>query len=440
MAAAAVVPRFRLTFKQPLQSGKLAKSKEAKRSRPCCKRKATSRRVAVSEETVPKARNAFALFMKQHNTAKKGASKQEFQHEMQRIAKACAKLTQSEKNIYKEKSRSEFIAQRDAMKSHGLPTRRMQNETVPKQQSQLSQLSQLSTQPVEDQDQALLRFGKITVMQGELPVGEGSYGTVLKGLMPYGRFCALKIFMGSKAMISLKQEVLIFNQIKDKLQEGMRQLFPSLLEVECKPQPFPYLALEFAGSSVSQVLIQNGAFTGSAMQRLATQLRSALQALHSIRILHLDLKPANILWVQETSCMKLADFGMSEMMGIEAASIRFDGYVSAPYRPPELWNTSSGDICKHLRPCVDIWSFGCVLFECATASPLMAPLPPARSCNHSVNAWCRSWDGLRQARMMTEPAARRLQARMLRSGPWREHILECLNPDPASRRWSGPTH
>ena len=378
--------------------------------------------------------------MKQHNTAKKGASKQEFQHEMQRIAKAWAKLTQSEKNIYKEKSRSEFIAQRDAMKSHGLPTRRMQNETVPKQQSQLSQLSQLSTQPVEDQDQALLRFGKITVMQGELPVGEGSYGTVLKGLMPYGRFCALKIFKGSKAMISLKQEVLIFNQIKDKLQEGMRQLFPSLLEVECKPQPFPYLALEFAGSSVSQVLIQNGAFTGSAMQRLATQLRSALQALHSIRILHLDLKPANILWVQETSCMKLADFGMSEMMGIEAASIRFDGYVSAPYRPPELWNTSSVDICKHLRPCVDIWSFGCVLFECATASPLMAPLPPARSCNHSVNAWCRSWDGLRQARMMTEPAARRLQARMLRSGPWREHILECLNPDPASRRWSGPTH
>ena len=28
--------------------------------------------------------------------------------------------------------------------------------------------------------------------------------------------------------------------------------------------------------------------------------------------------------------MKLADFGMPEMMGIEAASIRFDGYVSAP--------------------------------------------------------------------------------------------------------------
>ena len=164
----------------------------------------------------------------------------------------------------------------------------------------------------------------------EHPVGEGSHGTVLKGLMPYGRFCALKIFKGSKASISLKQEVLIFNRIKDKLQEEMRQLFPSLLEVECEPQPFPYLALEFAGSSVSHVLSHIGAFTGRTMHCLATQLRAAVQALHSIRILHLDLKPANILWVQETSCMKLADFGMCEMMGVEAASLRFDEYVSFP--------------------------------------------------------------------------------------------------------------
>ena len=182
-----------------------------------------------------------------------------------------------------------------------------------------------------------------------------------------------------------------------------------------------------------------GAFTGRTMHCLATQLRAAVQALHSIRILHLDLKPANILWVQETSCMKLADFGMCEMMGVEAASLRFDEYVSFPYRPPELWNASSKDICKNLSPCVDIWSFGCVLFECATGSCLMAPLPPARSCNNTVNAWCRSWHSLCQAQTMMEPAARRLQARLLRSGPWREHILQCLNPSPTSRRWSRPT-
>ena len=175
------------------------------------------------------------------------------------------------------------------------------------------------------------------------------------------------------------------------------------------------------------------------MQCLAKQLRAALQALHSISVIHLDLKPANILWVQETSSMKLIDFGMCEMMGVEAASLRFDEYVSAAYRPPELWNAFPRDICKHMSPCIDIWSFGCVLFECATASPLMAPLPPARSCSHAVDAWCRSWDSLRQARPLTEPAARRLQCRLLRSGPWREHILQCVNPCPASRRWSRPT-
>jgi hypothetical protein len=40
--------------------------------------------------------------------------------------------------------------------------------------------------------------------------------------------------------------------MKYKLQEETRQLFPSLLESECKPQLFPYLAFEFAGSSVFQ--------------------------------------------------------------------------------------------------------------------------------------------------------------------------------------------
>ncbi|CAL1135132.1 unnamed protein product [Cladocopium goreaui] len=145
-----------------------------------------------------------------------------------------ATLTQSEKNNYKEKSRSEFMAQRDAMKSHGLPTWRMQNATavsaVPAIHATCGRAGPGAPQIWEDHG------------------GEGSYGTVLKGLMPYGRFCALKIFKGSKAMISLKQKV----------------------------------------------LIQTGALTGRALQN-----------------------------AQETSCMKLADLGMSEMMGIEAASIRW---------------------------------------------------------------------------------------------------------------------
>jgi hypothetical protein len=107
-------------------------------------------------------------------------------------------LTQSEKNNYKEKSRSEFMAQRDAMKSHGLPTWRMQNATavsaVPAIHATCGRAGPGAPQIWEDHG------------------GEGSYGTVLKGLMPYGRFCVLKIFKGSKAMISLKQEGLIFKK------------------------------------------------------------------------------------------------------------------------------------------------------------------------------------------------------------------------------------
>ena len=119
------------------------------------------RRVAVSEGIVPKAPNAFALFMKMKNKVKKGASKEEFQHEMQRIGRAWRALSQSEKNKYKEESRSEFVLQREAMKRHGVPTRRPQRERGP------SELSQPSKQLVEEPDKVPLRFGKIKVVEDD---------------------------------------------------------------------------------------------------------------------------------------------------------------------------------------------------------------------------------------------------------------------------------
>jgi serine/threonine protein kinase len=50
---------------------------------------------------------------------------------------------------------------------------------------------------------------------------------------------------------------------------------------------------------------------------------------------------------------------------------RFQTYVTQPYRPPELWNCS-GPIAKFLAVGVDLWSFGCVVFEVATGFSLMA--------------------------------------------------------------------
>ena len=428
MAAGALMPQTRLHGKQPAAKT-IAKGARDRKG------KASVRKVAVQEGAVPKARRPFALFMSEHNRVQKGASKEAHQQEMRRLGRLWRLASEGEKNKYKRRCKEEFSAQRDAMKIIGLPLRQTEGKA---QQLQPSQ-PQEPVSEMQSAAQKLAKFGQITVLQDEKPLGEGSYGTVPKGLTPCGCLCALKLFRGVK-QTSLEQEVMVFKLIEEKLSKDRRHLFPRLLAAELVPKPFCYLALEFGGASVDHVLNTQGVFEERSMKCLALQLRSALQALHSIRILHLDLKPANILWSAETQSMKLTDFGLVELIGTEAAALRLHEYVSAPYRPPELWNASPNDIAKHLRPSIDIWSFGCVLFECSAATILMKPSPPSMSSQSAVNVWCKSWEALgSKSTLKLEASAQRMKTRLLRAGPWGDRILECLNPDPASRTWSGLT-
>lgn len=427
--------RVRLLYKQPWPP--VAKRGKSTRKRP------TVRNNAVSEGMAPKARRPFALFLLESSTVPKGSAKADFVHEMKLLGKKWKALPQTAKELYKHRCKEEFSQQRDALRAHGVQVRKPvgAQHTRQNQPSQPPQLSQPSQPPdttdghVKGSD-ALWAFGNVKVQAGQAPLGEGSYGNVLQGMMPNGRLCAVKIFKCKKRLLSLEQEVLLLNLIKEKMAEQERCLFPALWAVDSKNNPFPYMVLEHGGTSLLQVLRSDGALNNQSLSLQSMQLQAAVQALHTIRVLHLDIKPGNILWIKETSQMKLTDFGMSEVLGVAACDLRFDEYVSAPYRPPELWNASVSELCKHLRPSVDIWACGCVLFESFAGDLLMKPIPPAHSCRDTVQVWCRSWGQLQAARgPKLVGCAQRLQTRFLRAGPLRHALLHMLNPDPASRKW-----
>ena len=96
------------------------------------------------------------------------------------------------------------------------------------------------------------------------------------------------------------------------------------------------MVLEYGGTSLLQVIQVDGPLSSHSVSVLSLQLQAALQALHAISVLHLDVKLGNILWIKETLQMKLTDFGMAELFGVAACELRFSEYVSAPYRPPDL--------------------------------------------------------------------------------------------------------
>lgn len=116
----------------------------------------------------------------------------------------------------------------------------------------------------------------------------------------------------------------------------------------------------------------DGAVPLDMVKSIVQQTLQGLSKLHSQNIMHLDIKPENILYCEmdcdttsniEAAVFKLADFGSAEYTVVSDSGIVGTRY----YRAPEIilgLNHSTAS---------DIWSVGCLLFELCTGDILFEP-------------------------------------------------------------------
>lgn len=90
---------------------------------------------------------------------------------------------------------------------------------------------------------------------------------------------------------------------------------------------------------------------------LGVQVSAALEYAHAHGLVHLDLKPQNILFTSDGR-VKVADFGLARALdeGSEPEEIR----GTVPYAAPE--RARGADV----QPSMDVYSLGAVLYECMT--------------------------------------------------------------------------
>ncbi|MEU9171812.1 protein kinase [Streptomyces sp. NPDC048420] len=148
---------------------------------------------------------------------------------------------------------------------------------------------------------------------------------------------------------------------------------------------------------------------------LLAQICEGLAQLHRAHWVHGDLKPANVLLMEDGSA-RLADFNMAaELEGTHAYTPAFS---TPDYTPPELLWAEIGERGRRIRPSADIWAFGVLAHLVLTDTfPLPGGTPTAR--RDAAATYARGTEDLRLSPELPDD--------------WREIIADCLTRTHAER-------
>jgi serine/threonine-protein kinase len=143
---------------------------------------------------------------------------------------------------------------------------------------------------------------------------------------------------------------------------------------------------------------------------IAHRVAVALKEAHSHGVLHLDLKPGNIM-ISLAGEVKVLDFGIARIVAPKQGPAKGPRVGTPPYMSPEQVR---GDA---LDPRSDLYSFGCVLYELLTGRPPFT----GTELNHVLDAHLNKEPAPPRTRNPEVPAE------------VEEIVLKCLQKAPAKR-------
>ncbi len=135
-------------------------------------------------------------------------------------------------------------------------------------------------------------------------------------------------------------------------------------------QEAPWAVMELVpGQTLRELLSTHGPYPPLDAADLLDQVASALAHLHGRGLVHLDVKPENLI-VAPDGTVKLIDFGLSQPLGKPAEPIGGAAFGTASYLSPEQITGERVDAAA------DVYTLACVMYEVITGSPPFGGVAP----------------------------------------------------------------
>lgn len=222
-------------------------------------------------------------------------------------------------------------------------------------------------------------------------VGQGGFGITYKGVWftevkgPLGRMktevpvCIKEYFFkdycyrdADSFAVKVHSETgrTLFNKFKEKLIKEAKILsevhhpyIVNVLEV-FEENDTAYIAMEYiSGFSLKHLMEKEGILPEAKVLKYVRQIGEALQFVHEKNILHLDIKPSNIL-IDKNDNARLIDFGVSKRYDIEQQETSTTLLtLSKGFASIEQYDNEG---TQNFSPCPDIYSLGATMYNLLT--------------------------------------------------------------------------
>ncbi|KAJ5773887.1 hypothetical protein N7457_008783 [Penicillium paradoxum] len=222
-------------------------------------------------------------------------------------------------------------------------------------------------------------------------IGKGAYGRVYKGHQkPSGRLVAIKVLdidsLDYKSLRDFRDESIkdfihetkVMKQVKDSGAKNINELIEAIsihsqLWLVCEYCP--------GGSVRTLMRATNDKLDEKYIIPIARELAVGLRAIHDAGIIHRDVKAANIL-VHEEGRLEICDFGVAGVL--QSQRDKRSTWIGTPHwMPPEMFATR-GEAHRYGSE-IDVWAYGCTLFEFANGNPPNAGLRERMQIGRQLN-------------------------------------------------------